>query len=137
MGVEAAKQEIDPSAQVARALLLAKANPFAITTKGDTPLHYAAACGSQSLYDCLLCCVAERAGEEAAEKLAKTTNEFGQTPRDCLGRTLTRNEHKEKQASIQDDKALMSLGFFGFLHCVQEAHVEKLIETHASSMLDM
>lgn len=135
LAIEAAK-EADPTAQMARALLLAKADPLAKTSKGDTPLHLAAAMGNESLYERLLQCVTERAGSEACESLTQATNEFGQTPKDCLMRTLARLEQTERSAHDQDYKELLSIGFFGFVHCKQSARICAWLETKASSLLD-
>merc|ERR1711937_346457 len=97
----------------------------------------AASLGNPVLYQKVFDSIAAQIDDNVARKFAETeTNEFGQTAREVLARTRERNEQREKLASEQDMRELLSLGFFGFVHAVRVARNLAWQESKAESLLD-
>lgn len=105
--------------QVARSLLLVRANPMAVTKKRDTPLHLAALTGVPNIYDALLTELKAYTDDPAMLKEMEETmvNEDDQVPRDIFARqchasiTMFRGLHDDDS---NEKITLLRVGFLAF-----------------------
>merc|ERR1719217_1294380 len=93
--------------------------------------------GNQILYERLYNSIESRIVKEGVELLADKQNNFGQTPRDLLGRTLARQHQKERDRERDENREVLGLGFFAFHYAMQEKRLSERIEHQAHSLFEV
>eukprot|EP00656_Telonema_subtile_P056455 TRINITY_DN9023_c0_g1_i2.p1 TRINITY_DN9023_c0_g1~~TRINITY_DN9023_c0_g1_i2.p1 ORF type:complete len:824 (+),score=238.35 TRINITY_DN9023_c0_g1_i2:95-2566(+) len=96
--------------EVAKLLLNAGANPFAVDNLGRTAMHWAALLGSQGMTHTLRLAISD-AGSSDTDAWSHVQDNFGNTPEHLAGHSLFSDEHELESASSQalDSKFLPSL----------------------------
>jgi hypothetical protein len=108
----------DPTGQVARALLLARANPLVKDKNGETALHHAALSGRQDLYDKVKhAATAFTRSSRELENLEATDQGLIGAPRDVLARTIQRMHlAAQRRTSVEysSGRTLLFAGLMAF-----------------------
>lgn len=123
--------------QVARALLLARADPFAVAAKKDTPLHHAAHSGDLDHYEALLGVYEELYdADEVARLETKLVNSDDFTPRDIALRSKMRMGMLARHGE-EETVTLARAGFLAFTINLFETRLERVREAQLQTWWDV
>lgn len=131
LAVEAARDGVDPAGQMVRALLRARANPGAKTSKGDTPLHVAAAACLAPIFTML----EQSLGAEQTALLAEEANEFGQKPIVLMKRAQLKSAEEQRQTE-EGGEVLLRAAFLAFVRCALLPRLDDWRHQAASNLLE-
>mmetsp|Transcript_73435 Transcript_73435/g.203942 ORF Transcript_73435/g.203942 Transcript_73435/m.203942 type:complete len:1612 (-) Transcript_73435:131-4966(-) len=128
----------DPTGQVSRALLLAKADPTLASSNGDTALHLAAETGSSELYDHILQAIHVAHDPDTVALLQSRENQWGQDPKDLLRRTIGRGEMRQLGDEEYDEEDILKRSvFMAFGHNVLLNRLEIIRENKAMTWFEV